>query len=670
MTLRLFINHIVTKATLKSVAGVLRDTLPYGRLAPPKALYGAGRLSTEAFLIPRGGKMKARFKARSAVAVAVAVGVAVSGAIFAPAQGATRTTVVMQEPSAMTSLNSSTSNGNLVTNSDIAYLQGFGFTYANNEKKLVQNTKFGTYKVVKNKSNDFRIQYTVNPGLIWSDGTPITADDLLLTHIISSNDYSIKAGLGDPDDAKNLPAFDSGSYGSTYANHIVGNPVLSSDHMSLTMQWDTKIANWDYYAPGPFPVHTLELLAAGKKALGSVADNKAAKAKFYDDFTKMNTASLKAMGKAWSTAYDITTVNDSTNPLLLVGNGNFQISSAVDNQSVTLTLNSKLNGMSGPKTDGFTKMIFRFDVSDAAAPQALANKEIDLYQGQVTPDAVASLKQIKGVNLIGGTQATYEQISLRVAAAPGQKDTYSGPFKNALVRKAFLLAYPREEILAKLISPVVPTAKVLDSRFVMPDEGSTYDSFIKGNGSATFSAGTQAKRTAEALRIMKSVYGSNVLSSPVAINMDYKNSARRIDAFTIAQKGLALAGFKLTGAPNAKWSAELDLTKYDAAMFAWGAGLPVQAGDCGQIKSTVGNNHFGWNSAKIDSLCESLEGAAMTSTTKNRVWTQTERELMAQYWTLGLYQWPALTVVNSDLSGVKPSAVVPNLVWNYWDWHF
>jgi ABC-type transport system substrate-binding protein len=60
----------------------------------------------------------------------------------------------------------------------------------------------------------------------------------------------------------------------------------------------------------------------------------------------------------------------------------------------------------------------------------------------------------------------------------------------------------------------------------------------------------------------------------------------------------------------------------------------------------------------------------MSENTKNRTWQNTERELMAQYWTLGLYQWPALTVVNSDLSGVKPSAVVPNLVWNYWEWHF
>ncbi len=612
--------------------------------------------------------MKTRLKARTALAAAAVV--AVTGAMFVPAQGANKTTIVMQEPSAMTSLNPSTSNGNLVTNDDIAYFQSFGFTYTSSEKKLVQNTKFGTYKVVKNSTKDFRVEYTINPNLIWSDGTPITADDLLLSHVTGSNAYSKKAGLGDPDDPKNLPAFDSGGYGGVYAAHIVGMPVMSADHMSMTYQYDVKIANWDYYAPGAFPVHTLELLAEGKKALGSVAENKAAAAKFTDDVTKMNTASLKAMGKVWSTAYDITTINGSTNPLLLVGNGDFKIESAVDNQSVTLVVDPKTNGISGPKAEGFTKMIFRFDVSDSAAPQALANKEIDLYQGQVTPDAVAQLKTIKGVNLIGGNQATFEQISLRTAAAAGQTDVYKGPFTNPLVRKAFLLAYPREEILAKLIAPVVPTAKVLNSRFVMPDQGTAFDTMVSANGSSVFTAGTQASRTAEALRIMKSVYGSDVSTKLVAVNMDYKNSARRIDAFTIAQAGLAKAGFKLTGAPNPKWSSMLDLTVYDVAMFAWGAGLPVQKGDCGQIQSKVGNNHFGWNSAEIDSLCSSLQGAAMTEATKNRVWVQTERKLMTNYWTLGLYQWPSLTVVNSELSGVKPSAVIPNLVWNFWEWHF
>jgi len=614
--------------------------------------------------------MKARISARAALALATASAIAITGVIVAPVHAATKTTVVIQEPSAMTSINPLVANQNLVTNDDVVYFTGFGFYYVNNLKQLTPNTKFGSWKVVSNKTNNFAVAYTVNPGQVWSDGTPITGEDLLLSHVTASNAYTKSAGLGDPDVSTGTPDFNSGSYSGVYGKHIVGMPALSADKMTVTFSYDAKIPDWEQFAPGVFPVHTLELLAAGKTTLGSAAENLAAKAKFLSDFTSKNTASLKAMGKVWSNSYNITNINSSTNPLLLVGNGDFKISSAVDNQSVTLTLDPTTNGKSGPKTTAIEKVIFRFDISDAAAPQALANKELDLYQGQVTPDAVAQLKTIKGVTLTGGTQATYEQVSLRVAADPSQTDTYKGPFTNPLVRKAFLLAFPRQDIIDKLIKPVVPEAVVLNSRFVMPDQGSAYASQISGNGSAIFTAGTQATRTAEALRIMQSVYGKDVVSKPITILMDYKNSARRIDEFALYQAEEAKAGFKVTGAPNAKWSPELVLTKYDAAVFGWGAGLPVQKGDCGQIYSTIGNNHFGWKDPKIDTICDQLQASALPAATVSAKWIAAERALHADYYTLGMFQWPQLTVVNSELSGVKPSAVIPNLVWNYWDWHF
>jgi hypothetical protein len=48
------------------------------------------------------------------------------------------------------------------------------------------------------------------------------------------------------------------------------------------------------------------------------AANAAANAKFITDVTTKNTAALKAMGTVFSTGYNTTTVDSSTNPLLLV----------------------------------------------------------------------------------------------------------------------------------------------------------------------------------------------------------------------------------------------------------------------------------------------------------------------------------------------------------------
>ena len=157
-------------------------------------------------------------------------------------------------------------------------------------------------------------------------------------------------------------------------------------------------------------------MSEGKKALGSVSENVAAKARFLAAYQSKNTNVLKAMGKVWSNDYDIADVNSSTNPLLFVGNGGFLVQSAVKGSSVTMKVNPNYN--SGPALSGSVDtVIFRFIADGTAASQALANGEIDIYAGQATADAVAALNKIKGVTVKGGIQSCYEHWDTRVNAA-------------------------------------------------------------------------------------------------------------------------------------------------------------------------------------------------------------------------------------------------------------
>jgi len=202
--------------------------------------------------------MKFTRSAKFALAAAASAALAVS--LLTPAQAATRSTIVIHDTNSLTSFNSSQPDTNLTINGKVGNLTGIGFYYINDQKNVVRNTTFGNFKIVKNSSTDFRIAYTVNKGLVWSDGTPINGEDLLLSHVLSSNVYSKAAGLGDPD-GDDTPAFDSNGYGGTYNDNVVGQPTLSADKMTLTLQFKQKIANWDLYGPGPSPVHTLVLLA-------------------------------------------------------------------------------------------------------------------------------------------------------------------------------------------------------------------------------------------------------------------------------------------------------------------------------------------------------------------------------------------------------------------------
>jgi peptide/nickel transport system substrate-binding protein len=612
--------------------------------------------------------MKFSRSAKFALAAAASAALAVS--LLTPAQAATRSTVVIHDTNSLTSFNSGTPDTNLTINSKVGYLSGSGFNYVDNKKNVIQNKIFGSYKVVKNSPTDFRVQYTIAPGRVWSDGTPINAVDLLLSHVLSSNKYSIEAGLGDPD-SDNVPAFNSNGYGGTYNDNLVGAPVLSADKMSVTLQWKQKIANWDLYGPGPSAVHAMVLISEGKKGLQSVKDNEAARDRFFAAYTSKNTAVLKALGKVYSEAYNITQVDNNTNPLLFVGNGGFIVDSAVTKSSVTLKANPKYN--SGPALSGSVDtVIFKFISDGTAAAQALANGELDVYSGQPTADSVAALKKLTNVNVIGGINACYEHWDTRVNAAPGQPD-YNGVFKGhggkgADMRKAFLLAIPRTEINEKLIAPINPNFVTLGSTFISPGvEG--YDRLASTNGSGYY-VGSQDVLNAKALRLVKKYYPSASATNPVKVTVLVPgNNPRRAAEFALAKANALKAGFDLVGDVQASWSPKIQLSTYDAQFFAYCPSAITQAGSNANFHLGGGNNRNGVNLPQLDAILDKLQ-VPLDNRSYISLVIQAERIINAEGLTLGVFQHPAVAAVNKNLKGIAPSPLSLDVAWNYWQWAY
>lgn len=618
--------------------------------------------------------MKLNNMARKVATVSSVAGLLVAGVFAVAPAHAARTTVVIHETNAFTSLNNGTPDTNLVTNSDVAYMTGMGFNYYDDKKSLVKNTVFGSYKIVKNTPTDFRTQWTINPGRVWSDGTPIDARDMLLGHVLSSGEYSKSAGLGDPADEKNAPVFNALGYGGVYDSHIVGIPTISADKQSLTLQFDAPIPNWDLFGLGASPAYTLLHIANGKKALQSVADNNAAKDAIVKAIQTKDAATLKKIAEVWNTAYNIQTIDSNTNPLLLVSNGAFLVKSAVKDQSVTLGLNPKYN--SGPKlSGGIDTVVFRFISDGTAASQALANGELDVYQGQATADAVTQLKAMKGVTVVGGTNACYEHIDLRTNAAQGKAEVYKGPFADSnpngkKLRQAFMLAFPRDEILAKIVKPVNSNAVGLDSTFVMPQE-SNYGTISKSNGYSLYSTGSQDARTAKALRLVKSVYPKASATNPgfTVRMMQPSPNARRAAEAALIVPALAKAGIKVDAVPTTGWSGKRANTEWDAMFYAWCPSAVLQTGTNANFASDGGNNAMGWNNPTLDATLKKLE-KVQPQASVDRIIIQAERIISDQAWTLGIFQHPAVTAYNSTLKNVKPAPLTPNLVWNFWEWTY
>lgn len=609
---------------------------------------------------------------RVKIAVAAVAALALGTTMLSPAQSATRSTVILHETNPITGLNCGMSATNSTTCAAVSYLQGAGFYYYNNKKEVVPNTVFGSYKIVKNTKTDFRVQYTVNPGRVWSDGVPITGVDLLLSHVLSSSAYSIAAGLGDPKSKTAKPAFESLGYGGTYDDNVVGEPELSADQMKVTIRYKMPIANWDLQGPGPSPVHTMIQINDGATKLGTVAEGNAAKAKFLAAFNAKDSTVLKALGKIWTSSYTITTVNSSTNPLLLVSNGGYIIDSAVAKTSVTLKKNAKYN--SGPALQGdIDTVVFKFIGDGTAAAQALANGELDVYAGQATADGVAKLKAIKGVNVVGKEEVAYEHWDLHYDTVPGE-DPYTGLFsvkdgaKSLALRRAFLLGIPRGEIMSKLIAPINGVTKPIQSTWLAPGSAA-YDKLVASNGSSYYSQGTQEERNKRALGLVQKYY-PDVLKNPLKVNVLVPgNNPRRAAEFALAKANLAKIGFDLVGDVRTDWPSQLGVSKYDVYFFAWVASAVTQKQSSENFITNGGNNILGYSNSTVDSIIGTLDVPMSTNALVNK-YIQIERLTNADAVTIGVFIHPGILAVNENLKGIKPSPLSPQMVWNYWEWKY
>jgi peptide/nickel transport system substrate-binding protein len=135
-----------------------------------------------------------------AVALAAVSALALSGCTTsAPDQNSSsKGTITVATTNEATSFNSSTPQGNLDTNGMIVYLTGTagtsagaslgGFFTLDDKFKVVHNDNIGTYEKVSD--DPLTVKYTLKDDLKWSDGKPITADDLMVGWAIGSGYYN------------------------------------------------------------------------------------------------------------------------------------------------------------------------------------------------------------------------------------------------------------------------------------------------------------------------------------------------------------------------------------------------------------------------------------------------------------------------------------------------
>src|SRR5690606_31941401 len=137
----------------------------------------------------------------------------------------------------------------------------------------------------------------------------------------------------------------------------------------------------------------------------------------------------------------------------------------------------------------------RYTEDPLASVTALQNGEVDLIQPQSSVDVISTLEGIDGIEYTTQEEGTYEHVDVIFNnGGPFDPASYGGDEETArLVRQAFLLSVPRNEILEKLILPLNPDAQLRNSHTVVPG-APTYDDVVANNGSDFYSGTDEENR--------------------------------------------------------------------------------------------------------------------------------------------------------------------------------
>ncbi|MEO7122396.1 MAG: ABC transporter family substrate-binding protein [Lacisediminihabitans sp.] len=560
------------------------------------------------------------------------------------------TSVTVAASQSFFSYNPKTSYGNSTANSNIVAATNSQFNYYDNTPKLVTDDSFGSYRVVSR--DPFTVKYTIRDGVRWSDGTPVDAADLLLAWVANSGARNTKGFV-----AGKYVDQDTGKFTSSFPKNVVyfdgfsGNglqlvtktPAIGDGGRSLTLSYDKYFVDWRLVFGVGLPAHVV----AGN-ALG-IKNHQKAKDALVRAVTSNDRRALAKISRFWDTGYNFT--NLPKNPELVVSTGPYVLTGLVADDHATLTANPHYVGDHQPR---FEKVTIKFISDPLAAVRALAAGEVDVVAPQATDDVVKALGSATGVTVRSGIDAAYEHLDLQFG------HSRSGTFSNPIVRKAFLLTVPRQQILDQLVRPLQKKAQLRSSQVFLPGSKG-YAHAIKVNGSAAYAR-------VDVTAAKKLLTQAGVTDPQVCILFDPSNP-RRVAEFSLIQKSAALAGFSVTDCSSPDWRGLLGSPGlYDAALYALRPSTLAITGTAATFRSgATATNHSYYADPKVDALLDDLESSSDV-TKQQELLTQLDTLIWADAYGVPLYQFPTITAFRRTVSGVSSSPLGPGILWNLWAW--
>lgn len=533
--------------------------------------------------------------------------------------------------------NTATKTGSTIKNSITAYLTNSAFNYYNGEPALEKNERFGTYRKISD--NPLTVEYTIKEGVVWSDGVPIDAADLLLAwvstfgYLKTGEAYLFQHAEPRDDLASKLPTIEG---------------------RTITFEYAVPYADWE------------RQFALGVSAHGTVQmaypelNVEEAKAKLIEAVTNGDTNWLEPVAEAWNNGYKTTGTPDALQSL---SSGPYIVEEVVADQFITLVSNPNFAWGISPK---YERITIREIADSTQALQAIESGEVQIAFSQSTDERLALASALTRASFATGSEAAYEHIDLTFNnGGPFDPASYGGDIETARkVRQAFLLTIPREQILQNLIQPLNPNADPRNSHLLIPGSPN-YEKMVAENGSDLYTSADVTARIEQA----KALLAEAGVLTPIEVGFWYpEGNVRRGQQFELVAASAALAGFSLVDESEPDWLFTGEkINPHDAVIYARNADSLAIAGSEQWLGTGKPFNFSGYSSETVDRLLTDLS----TSVDSNRQFElqlKIEREIWADAASITIFQFPTLISWDNETVGVSLSPLPPYFFWNYWDW--
>lgn len=513
------------------------------------------------------------------------------------------------------SYNNNTAAENAVKNTVILNQVLRGFWFYGEDGNVTPDTEFGTYE--QTSEDPLTVQYSFAEGAVWSDGEAIDCDDMLLTWAAHSGTYT----------AGDAPLFEPAS---TTGYELMNKPECADGDTEVEIVYNEPFADWAAMFGGSeiLPAHVVEEQAGGIDIVDAVTN---------DDIDALTSAA-----EFWQTGW--VQNPGEIDPELTPSAGPYVLDSWQAGQSITLVANESWWG-TPPAAGTITVRIIEQDQQ----AQALANNEIQIAEPQPNPDVINQLEGLgDAVEVVTGDEYTYEHWDFN----------FDGPFADPVLREAFALCAPRQQIVDNLIVPVNPNAEVQNIRNVMNLQ-TNYDEIV-----AEAYDGRYDEVDVEGAAALLEEAGA--VGQTVRIGYQAPNP-RRTNQVDLLRDSCNEAGFDIQDAGQEDFFGNgLDNGNFDIAMFAW-AGSPLVSGWASTYITDGGNNNGNYSNPEIDSLVATLN-VTPDEAEQNALITQIETILWEDLATIPVFGFPGVVAYGTDVQNVKFQPSQTQITWNMQEW--